>query len=50
VVTFVFGVEMLFANLKLPGPGTKKPVPLTGEEFLRRFSLHVMPEGYVRIR
>ena len=28
----------------------KKPVPLTGEEFLRRFSLHVMPDGYVRIR
>src|SRR5690554_4241719 len=28
----------------------KKPVSLTGEEFLRRFSLHVMPDGYVRIR
>jgi hypothetical protein len=28
----------------------KKPVQLTGEEFLRRFSLHVMPDGYVRIR
>lgn len=28
----------------------KKPVALTGEEFLRRFSLHVMPDGYVRIR
>jgi hypothetical protein len=28
----------------------KKPVPLKGEEFLRRFSLHVMPDGYVRIR
>ncbi|TCO08692.1 IS91 family transposase [Natronoflexus pectinivorans] len=28
----------------------KKPVPLTGEEFLRRFSLHIMPDGFVRIR
>jgi hypothetical protein len=28
----------------------KKPVSLKGEEFLRRFSLHVMPDGYVRIR
>jgi len=28
----------------------QKPVPLKGEEFLRRFCLHVMPEGYVRIR
>lgn len=27
-----------------------KPVSLKGEEFLRRFSLHVMPDGYVRIR
>nr|WP_084555756.1 transposase [Alkaliflexus imshenetskii] len=27
-----------------------KPVSLNGEEFLRRFSLHVMPDGYVRIR
>jgi hypothetical protein len=28
----------------------KKPVPLTGEEFMHRFSMHVMPDGYVRIR
>ncbi len=28
----------------------KKPVSLKGEEFLRRFCLHVMPDGYVRIR
>ncbi len=27
----------------------KKPVSLKGAEFLRRFSLHVMPDGYVRI-
>jgi hypothetical protein len=28
----------------------KKPVTLTGEEFLRRFTLHIMPNGFVRIR
>lgn len=28
----------------------KKPVTLEGLEFLRRFCLHVMPDGYVRIR
>jgi len=28
----------------------QKPVSLKGEEFLRRFCLHVMPDGYVRIR
>jgi len=28
----------------------KKPVSLKGEEFLRRFSLHVLPKRFVRIR
>ena len=34
----------------LRGSGTKKTVPLKGEEFLRRFFLHVRPDGYVRRR
>jgi hypothetical protein len=28
----------------------KKPVHLDGIEFLRRFCMHIMPEGFVRIR
>lgn len=28
----------------------KKPVSLKGTEFLRRFCLHIMPKGFVRIR
>jgi hypothetical protein len=28
----------------------KKPVQLKGEEFLRRFSQHILPKGFVRIR
>jgi len=27
-----------------------KPVYLTGEEFLRRFCLHLLPKGFLRIR
>lgn len=27
-----------------------KPLTLTGEEFLRRFCLHILPKGFVRIR
>ncbi len=27
-----------------------KPITLTGEEFLRRFCLHILPKGFVRIR
>jgi hypothetical protein len=27
----------------------KKPVKLTGQEFLRRFSQHIFPKGFVRV-
>lgn len=30
--------------------GKEKALTLTGEEFIRRFLLHVLPSGYVRIR
>lgn len=30
--------------------GRHRPMTLTGVEFLRRFSLHVLPKGFVRIR
>lgn len=30
--------------------GQKKPVQMKGEEFLRRFSQHILPKGFVRIR
>jgi hypothetical protein len=28
----------------------QKPLPLSVDEFLRRFLLHLLPEGFVRIR
>jgi hypothetical protein len=30
--------------------GRTKPITLTGEEFLRRFCMHILPKGFVRIR
>jgi hypothetical protein len=31
-------------------PTTEAMMPLEGPEFIRRFSLHILPKGFVRIR
>jgi len=31
-------------------PGRKRPVTLTAQEFIRRFLLHILPKGFVKIR
>jgi hypothetical protein len=42
--------QLLFLGYKDYRDGKKKVMRLDGEELLRRFLLHVLPKGFVRIR
>lgn len=42
--------EVTFDYKDYKSGGKHKEMTLTGVEFLRRFSLHILPKGFVRIR
>jgi len=42
--------EVLFSLKDYNDQGKEKNTTLTGEEFLRRFCLHILPRGFVKIR
>jgi hypothetical protein len=42
--------EVLFSLKDYSDHGRQKTTTLTGEEFLRRFCLHILPRGFVKIR
>jgi hypothetical protein len=42
--------EVLFSLKDYRDNGKQKTTTLTGEEFLRRFCLHILPSGFVKIR
>jgi hypothetical protein len=42
--------EVLFSLKYYSDQGKQKTTLLTGEEFLRRFCLHILPSGFVKIR
>ena len=42
--------EVLFSLKDYNDQGKQKNTTLTGEEFLRRFCLHILPSGFVKIR
>jgi hypothetical protein len=42
--------EVSFSYKDYREKGKKKLLTLTGEEFLRRFALHILPRGFVKIR
>jgi hypothetical protein len=42
--------EVSFSYKDYRSEGKKKAMTLTGEEFLRRFALHILPKSFVKIR
>jgi hypothetical protein len=42
--------EVLFSLKDYSDQGMQKTIMLTGEEFLRRFCMHILPSGFVKIR
>jgi len=42
--------DVLFSLKDYGDQGKQKTTALTGEEFLRRFCLHILPRGFVKIR
>jgi Putative transposase/Transposase zinc-binding domain len=42
--------DVLFSLKDYSDQGKQKTTSLTGEEFLRRFCLHILPSGFVKIR
>lgn len=42
--------EVLFTLKDYGDQGRQKATSLTGEEFLRRFCMHILPSGFVKIR
>jgi len=42
--------EVLFSLKDYGDQGKQKETSLTGEEFLRRFCMHILPSGFVKIR
>lgn len=46
----ITGTEVSFSYKDYREEGKKKVMTITGEEFLRRFSLHILPKAFVKIR
>ena len=46
----ITGTEVSFSYKDYREQGKKKVMTITGEEFLRRFSLHILPKVFVKIR
>ncbi len=46
----VTDAEVSFTYKDYREEGKKKVITITGEEFLRRFSLHILPKAFVKIR
>jgi hypothetical protein len=44
------GVTFTFKDYRIEGPGRYKTITLAADEFIRRFSIHVLPKGFHRIR
>jgi hypothetical protein len=42
--------EVLFSLKDYSDQGSQKTISLAGEEFLRRFCMHILPSGFVKIR
>ena len=49
-LTFVGDGQVRFEYVDYADHHTRKELPLTAVEFLRRFLLHVVPRGFMRIR
>jgi hypothetical protein len=44
------GVTFRYKDYRIKGPGRYKTMTLTPAEFIRRFLIHVLPNGFHRIR
>jgi len=49
-IIYIGDHEVLFSLKDYNDQGKQKNTTITGEEFLRRFCLHILPRGFVKIR